>query len=60
MTNAIADIGKKKGRPPVGSVGVLVKLPPDDLAALDAWIDRQPAPPSRPEAIRLILREKLA
>lgn len=36
-----------------------VRLQPDQLDALDTWIARQESPPSRPEAIRLILREKL-
>ena len=36
-----------------------LRLLPDDLAALDAWISQQEPAPSRPEAIRLILREKL-
>jgi hypothetical protein len=57
--SAIADIGKKRGRPAVGSTGVLVKLPPNQLTALDEWITRQPEAPSRPEAIRQILTEKL-
>jgi len=30
-----------------------VRLPPGELAALDAWIDKQDDPqPSRPEALR--------
>jgi len=60
MANAISDIRKKRGRPAVGATGVLVKLPPDQLAALDAWIEGQPEKPTRPEAVRAILREKLA
>jgi metal-responsive CopG/Arc/MetJ family transcriptional regulator len=59
MTEAIADIGKKRGRPAVGSTGVLVKLPPDQLATLDAWIAAQAQPPSRPEAIRTLLQHAL-
>jgi hypothetical protein len=59
MTDATADIGKRRGRPAVGSVGVLVKLPPADLAALDGWISAQDAPYSRPEAIRHLLRVML-
>lgn len=38
----------------------MVRLQPDQLAALDAWIAGQDPELSRPEAIRLILREKLA
>lgn len=37
-----------------------VRLYPDIEAALDAWIAQQPDPkPSRPEAMRRILREAL-
>ena len=49
------------GRPPTGigrTIGL--RLYPDIEAALDAWIAKQPSPkPSRPEAIRRILRDKL-
>jgi hypothetical protein len=38
----------------------MVRLQPDQLAALDAWIATQPEPkPSRPEAVRRLLAEKL-
>jgi len=34
----------------------LVRLQPDQLAALDHWIEQQPDPkPTRPEAVRRIL-----
>jgi len=47
---------RKRGRPPVGATGLHLRLPPDLLAALDAWIERCSEPrPSRPEAIRQIL-----
>lgn len=37
-----------------------VRLQPDQLAKLDAWIAHQPNPqPSRPEAIRRILEARL-
>jgi metal-responsive CopG/Arc/MetJ family transcriptional regulator len=37
-----------------------VRLQPDLLAALDAWVDaQQDHKPSRPEAIRILLREVL-
>jgi hypothetical protein len=52
---------KKMGRPPTG-IGHLVgvRLAPDQLAGLDKWIAAQPDPkPSRPEAIRVLLRERL-
>ena len=57
----ITDTGKKRGRPRTGAVGIHVKLPPDQLAAVDAWIARHPeANISRPEAIRQILAGALA
>lgn len=48
---------KKRGPAPTGKGESLhVRLQPDQLAALDAWIARQPEPrPSRPEAVRQIL-----
>jgi len=52
---------KRRGPPPTG-IGVLlgVRVQPDQLAALDAWISHQPEPkPSRPEAIRQILAKHL-
>ena len=58
----IADKPKKKmGRPPTGigkTIGL--RLYPEEEEALDAWIAKQPDPkPSRPEAIRRVLREAL-
>jgi hypothetical protein len=42
------------GEAPGTMVGV--RLQPDQLALLDAWVARQPDPkPSRPEAVRQIL-----
>lgn len=38
----------------------MVRFEPHHLAALDAWIGQQDPAPSRPEAIRLIIQEKLA
>jgi hypothetical protein len=60
--SAIADKPKKKmGRPPTGigkTIGL--RLYPNEEAALDAWIAQQPdSKPSKPEAIRRILREAL-
>lgn len=58
MVRAIVDIEKgKRGRPRTDATPVLVRLQPDQLAALDRWIADQGAPvPSRPEAVRTILR----
>ena len=57
----IADSRKKRGRPATGigsSIGL--RLYPALDRALDTWIAQQPDPkPSRPEVIRLALREWL-
>jgi hypothetical protein len=49
-------IKKPFGRPPSGK-GLLVgvRLQPDMVAMVDAWIAAQPKPVSRPEAIRQML-----
>src|SRR3954466_9616574 len=61
MTRAMADNRKKKGRPRIGSTLVGVRLPPDQLAALDKFIAKHPEPrPSRPEAIRRMVAEHLS
>lgn len=40
---------------------VNVRLPPAELASLDAWIAAQPDPkPSRPEAVRRLMEIGLA
>ncbi len=42
--------------PPDGAVNIGVRLAPEQLAALDAWIDAHPgARLSRPEAVRRAL-----
>jgi hypothetical protein len=54
---------KKRGRPTLyeGSEGkgapqIGLRLPPPELAAVDAWIGKQPKPrPSRPVAIRRLV-----
>ena len=48
---------KRRGPPAIGKgTPVVVRLQPDQLAALDAYIARQPEPkPSRPEAIRRVI-----
>jgi hypothetical protein len=51
---------RKRGRPPVESEDVHVRLTRSAVDALDAWIAAQPEPrPSRPEAIRRLLAEAL-
>lgn len=51
---------KRRGPKPTG-IGQLigVRLQPEAVAALDAWIKEQKDRPSRPEAIRRLLREML-
>ncbi|WP_273303738.1 ribbon-helix-helix domain-containing protein [Sphingomonas ursincola] len=47
---------KRKGRPATGKgVPISVRLQPDQLAALDAWIEAQGGGISRPEAVRRII-----
>jgi hypothetical protein len=54
--STISDNRKRKpGRPPVGSTLVGVRLPPPELAALDAWIAKQDEAMSRPEALRAMM-----
>jgi hypothetical protein len=47
----------KKTRPPQTGEPVLVRLQPDQMAALDNWRRGQEDLPSRAEAIRRILAE---
>jgi hypothetical protein len=51
----------KKNRAEQPGTMVGVRFQPEQLAALDTWIAQQPDPkPTRPEAIRLLVRERLA
>lgn len=51
---------KKIGRPRVDAVPLSVRVPPDLLADLDAWIAEQPDPkPSRPDAMRRLVSDYL-
>ena len=61
MAGTISNIEKRgRGRPRTEATPIMLRLQPDQLAALDAWIAAQPNPrPSRPEAVRTILKEKL-
>lgn len=60
MVASISKVGKSRGRPKVGALPITMRLPPDLVAALDAWIEAQPVPrPQRTEAIRLALRDFL-
>jgi hypothetical protein len=47
---------KRRGPAPTGKgLPVQVRLQPSQLAALDAWISKQSAPLTRPEAIRAMM-----
>lgn len=53
-------ISKRRGPTPSGVLGVMVKMRPDALARLDAWIADQPDPkPTRPEALRQLAEQVL-
>lgn len=58
--SSIADNRKSRGRPPTG-IGkpVGLRLYPELEAKLDAWIAAQDPKPSRPEAIRMLLKGAL-
>lgn len=52
----ISDIRKRPpGRPRIDAVPVMVRIPPAELADLDAWIAKQNEPMSRPEALRAMM-----
>ena len=53
----LSDNRKKKriGRPPVGAILIGVRVPPADVATLDAWIKKHAPEMSRPEAIRRLV-----
>jgi hypothetical protein len=60
MPRAIANIKKPRGRPRVDAKAIGLRVPPAQLARLDDWIARQPAPkPTRPEAIRRLMEAGL-
>lgn len=53
-------ITKKRGPAPTGKGQLIgVRLQPDQLASLDAWIQHQPDKLSRPEAIRRLAEKGL-
>lgn len=60
MALSISKTKGKGGRPRTDATPIMVRVYPDQLAALDAWISAQSDPkPSRPEAIRKALGEHL-
>jgi hypothetical protein len=50
---------KKRGRPPVDSEEVKVRMQRPLLDALDRWRLAQPDQPGRPEAVRRLLAQAL-
>jgi hypothetical protein len=51
---------KKRGPAPTGKgTQIQVRLQPDQLAGLDAWIEKQEIKPTRPEAIRGMINAML-
>lgn len=66
MTSSIPDTPKSRGRPSTGGrkPGVMVRIPEDELAALDRWIEEDSElvagrKLSRPEALRRLAIEAL-
>lgn len=61
MDQSIRATTKKRGRPKTTGKGapIQVRLQPDLLAALDAFLAERPDIKSRPEAVRLLLSDAL-
>ncbi len=57
--SSIDSVRKSRGRPAINATPVTVRISPGQLAALDAWIAKQPKPVSRPEAIRAMVAASL-
>lgn len=59
---AITATRKRRGRPALyggmgyGAPQIGLRVPPDELAAIDGWITRQKEELSRPEAIRRLVK----
>lgn len=39
---------------------MVVRMQPDQLSALDAWAEKQPDKPGRPEAVRRLVAKGIA
>jgi hypothetical protein len=56
MHNAVTRTRKSRGRPPTGAESIHLRMLPDQIAALDAWISKHKEPDlTRPEAIRRLV-----
>lgn len=53
--SSIPDIKKSRGRPKTNTTAIMLRLPPDVLAAVDTVVGQE-ADIGRPEAIRMILK----
>ena len=55
--STVSNIKKKKriGRPPIGAIPVLVRIPPTEMKPIDDWISEREEFVSRPEAIRRLV-----
>ncbi|MBH5371416.1 hypothetical protein [Bradyrhizobium glycinis] len=60
MKRQAVKVRKKRGPAPTGKgTQIQVRLQPDDLIAVDDWIAKQDKAPTRPEAIRTLMRQAL-
>jgi len=55
MARAISNIEKQRGRPATGATPIMVRVLPDQLKAIDDWIEQDGGRFSRPEAIRQLV-----
>jgi hypothetical protein len=60
MAGQETPVSKKRGPKPTGwGTAVMLRLQPDLLKKLDAWIECQDDNPSRPEAVRRLMSAAL-
>jgi len=61
MTRQEKRLAKKRGRPATGRGQTIgVRIHDKEIALVDTWIAAQPEPVTRPEAIRIAIRDWLA
>jgi hypothetical protein len=54
--STLSDIRKKRiGRPPVGAIPIMVRVPPAGVKEIDDWIKKRAPEMSRPQAIRRLV-----
>ena len=46
---------RSRGRPKTSPTSIHLTVPPDQLAAIDAWRETLNEPPTRPAAVRMLL-----